>query len=84
MILNAPAGRLSFLQPSLSAKAKEKLQTQELFPKDGCLGWRTEDQARKVLPVAIPFRFPRRGGGGGGYFLYHLFRLTSTSTLGPN
>lgn len=82
MILNAPAGRLSFLQPSLSAKAKEKLQTQELFPKDGCLGWRTEDQARKVLPVAIPFRFPRLGRGE--YFLYHLSRLTSTSTLGPN
>ena len=47
MILNAPAGRLSFLQPSLPAKAKEKLQTQELFPKDGCLGVQHGEAGKK-------------------------------------
>lgn len=38
MILNAPAGQLSFLQQSSSGKLKENLKMQELFSKDGCLG----------------------------------------------
>lgn len=38
MILNAPEGRLSFLQHSVSGTVKKSSKMQELFYKDGCLG----------------------------------------------
>lgn len=49
------------------------------FLRMGAQAQSTEEQARKGLPMAIRFGFPR-----GNYFLHHLSQLTSTSTLGPN